>query len=66
MSAIKEMLAKIDMADGEHSPSKRAEWSDALIGEIREIFSDDRLSEICTAEKDGRLAVLPCKEKSGD
>jgi len=26
----------------------------------------DRLREICAAEKDGRLVVLPCKEKSGD
>lgn len=26
----------------------------------------DRLEAICNAEREGRLVVLPCKEKSGD
>ena len=59
MRSIKEWLKEIDKADLEHSPSRRADLSDAFLGELREIFDDDRIEEICKAEKEGRLVVLP-------
>lgn len=61
MRTIDELLSEIDKADAEHRPNRRAELADTLLDEIREIFDDDRLQEICEAEKDGRLVVLPCK-----
>lgn len=61
MSRILELLAQIDKANAEHSPSRRADYADALVDELRGIFTDDRLAEIAQAERDGRLVVLPCK-----
>jgi hypothetical protein len=61
VSRILELLAQIDKANAEHSPSRRADYADALVDELRDIFPDDRLSEIAQAERDGRLVVLPCK-----
>ena len=61
VSRISELLAQIDKANAEHSPSRRADYADALVDELRDIFPDDRLSEIAKAERDGRLVVLPCK-----
>lgn len=61
MRTIKEWLSEIDKADNEHNPRRRADLSDALVIELRGIFgTDDRLEEICNAERDGRLVVLPC------
>lgn len=62
MRTIKEWLSEIDKADNEHNPSRRADLADALVIELRGIFgTDDRLTEICQAERDGRLVILPCK-----
>lgn len=61
MRSVKEWLASIDKADSEHSPSRRAELADCLVEELRELFGDDRLEQICAAEKDGRCGVCPVK-----
>jgi len=58
--SINELLKKID--DYSNNPSRREEWADVLVEIIREMVSDNRLEEICKAEKEGRLRVLSCKE----
>ena len=59
---IKEWLYEIDKVDSEHSPSRRAGLSDALVDELRGIFgTDERFQEICEAERDGLCVVLPCR-----
>ena len=57
MRDIKEWLSEIDKADREHRPNKRADLADAFLGELREMFTDDRLQAICNAERDGRLHI---------
>jgi hypothetical protein len=55
VSRTSELLAQIDKANAEHSPSRRADYADALVDELRDIFPDDRLSEIAKAERDNRI-----------
>lgn len=59
MRTIEEILKEIDKYH--NNPYKRNAISDGLVDEIRDIFGDDRLTEICDAERDGRCVVLPCK-----
>jgi hypothetical protein len=61
MRTIQEYLQDIDKADAEHSPSRRADLADALVDEIRSLYGDERLLELCTAEREKRVVVLPCK-----
>lgn len=58
---IKDWLKLIDKADSEHSPSRRADYADAFVDVLREIFDDDRLEQICSAERDGLLRIMHCK-----
>ena len=55
--SINELLKKID--DYSNNPSRREEWADVLVEIIREMVSDNRLEEICKAEKDKRFIILP-------
>lgn len=57
MRTIKETLELIDKY--QRDPNRRADWSDVFVEELREIFTDDRLREICEAEREGRCEILP-------
>ena len=58
---LKELFAKYDKADEEHSPSRRADVADCIIDELREYVTDERLSDLVEADKEGMCVVLPCK-----
>jgi hypothetical protein len=58
---MKNWLDLIDKADAAHSPKRREEYADCFVDALREIFSDERLIELCNGERDGRCIVLPCK-----
>lgn len=50
MSRILEILAQIDKANAEQSPDRRADWADALVAELRDIFTnalDARQADFC-------------------
>lgn len=57
--SIKELLQQIDKADAEHNPNRRADYADALIEVLRDVFTDDELAELAQAKADGRVVVLP-------
>lgn len=59
MRTIEEILKDIDKYYNE--PQKRCEFADEFVDELRDVFTIDRIKEICQAERDGRLMVLPCK-----
>ena len=61
---IKKWLAEIDEADKNNRPWRRSELSDAFIDYIRDLFkTDDRLIEICNAERDGLLEIYTKEQK---
>jgi hypothetical protein len=59
MRTIEEILKDIDKYYNE--PQKRCEFADEFVDELRDVFTIDRLQEICNAERDGRCVILPCK-----
>ena len=58
---LTEMLANMAEANAKFRPQARAEWADAIMLELTEAFTPERLSEVFAAEREGRCVVLPVK-----
>ncbi len=55
---IKGWIESIDKYDSEHDPGRRCSCADALVDELRDIFTDQELIEACAAKGEGRLKIL--------